>query len=236
MAHQHHKSIAQLAQELGLTRDAVYKKIKRGEIKAAMNGTRFASEADPSKYVSIAQFAQAVGLSRIAIYQRIKKGQLKAIRVGRNHLIEVDQVANVKSSRLKHQKSQQRRKQTVKKTLQTRQHFSVCELADELGLTRDAIYKKIKRGEIQASQVGRNFATRSKSNEHISIAQLAEILGVSRIAVYKRVKKGQIEATRVGRNHLIRVNYLKKALNEPQLKKMNSLLLKRSLNLCTHLV
>jgi len=227
MASTPYKSIAQLARELGLTRDAVYKKIKRGQISAAKIGCHFATDADPSKFVSIAQFAQAVGVSRIAIYKRIKSGALKAIRVGRNHLIEVEQAVQVRSSRLKRQRSQVQKQEQVQKTLQTRKHFSVCELARDLGLTRDAVYKKIKRGEIQASQVGRNFATRSKTFEHVSIAQLAGVLGISRIAVYKKIKKGQIQATRVGRNHLIEVKYLQKYLNEEQKKALNILISKR---------
>ena len=227
MVKKSYKSIAQLAQELGLTRDAVYKRIKRGEIDASMIGKRYASEADPSKYLSIAQFANEVGVSRIAIYTRINRGQLEAIQVGRNHLIPVESIAEVQQSRLSRQRSRKQKEQTLKKTLITRRHFSVCELADELGLTRDAIYKRIKRGDIAASQVGRNFATRAKEDEYVSIAQLASVLGVSRIAVYKKVKKGAIQAQRVGRNHLISVSYLRKELNKDQVRKLDALLGKK---------
>jgi len=224
-----YKSIAQLAQELGLTRDAVYKRIRSGKIDAAMIGCRFATNADPAKFVSIAQFAKALGVSRIAIYKRIKTGRLNAVRVGRNHLIAVDQITEARHSRLKQAKSRNFKQEKVQQALTTRQHFSVCELARELGLTRDAIYKKIKRGEIQASQVGRNFATRSQAQEHVSIAQLAAVLGISRIAVYKKVKKGQIQATRVGRNHLIEVKYVKKFLSAEQSNSLEDLLRRRKL-------
>jgi excisionase family DNA binding protein len=223
MAKTFYKSIAQLAQELGLTRDAVYKKIKRGEIDASKIGCSFASDADPSKYVSIAQFAEMVGVSRIAIYKRIKSGSLQAIRVGRNHLIEVEQVKEVKESRLSTQKSSKQKQKIIQEMLRTEKHFSVCELARELNLTRDAVYKKIKRGEIKATKVGRNFTTASKEREHISIAQLASILGISRIAVYKRVKNGSIVAQKVGRNHLIAVKYLMKNLNESDVTKLKQL-------------
>ena len=97
-------------------------------------------------------------------------------------------------------------------------------MAHQLGITRDAVYKKIKQGKIQASQVGRNFASNSQTGQYISIAQFAEVLGLSRIAVYKRVKKGQIQAQRVGRNHLISVADIRNDLNQKQIIKMDEIL------------
>lgn len=50
-----------------------------------------------------------------------------------------------------------------------KQLFSTIELAKILGISRIAVFKKIKSGEIKAKKVGRNFV--------ISRSDLAEILG-----------------------------------------------------------
>jgi len=38
------------------------------------------------------------------------------------------------------------------------EYISIPELAQILGLSRIAVYKKVKRGEIKATKIGRNFA------------------------------------------------------------------------------
>ncbi len=50
-----------------------------------------------------------------------------------------------------------------------KQQFSTIELARILGISRIAVFKKIKSGEIKAKKVGRNFV--------INRSDLAEILG-----------------------------------------------------------
>lgn len=50
-----------------------------------------------------------------------------------------------------------------------KQLFSTIEIARILGISRIAVFKKIKSGEIKAKKVGRNFV--------ISRSDLAEILG-----------------------------------------------------------
>lgn len=50
-----------------------------------------------------------------------------------------------------------------------KQLFSTMELARILGISRIAVFKKIKSGEIKAKKVGRNFV--------INRSDLAEILG-----------------------------------------------------------
>ena len=62
-----------------------------------------------------------------------------------------------------------------------KQSFSTAELAKILGISRVAVFKKIKSGEIKAKKVGRNFA--------IERQELAEILG----AVLSEEKKREIE-------------------------------------------
>ncbi len=215
-------SIPELARQLGLSRDAVYKKVRRGEIDGAKVGCNFAVNSEKDKYISIAQLAKQLGISRIAVYKRIKKGQIEAIKVGRNHLIRADYLEAQRPAKQKEipaaaprvleEISSKGEEKLLSKSavevFKTGSQLSIPELAAKLGITRDAVYKRVRKGKISASKVGRNFATDAQEKEYISIPQLAEVLGISRVAVYKQVKKGQIAATKVGRNHLISVEYL----------------------------
>jgi excisionase family DNA binding protein len=47
------------------------------------------------------------------------------------------------------------------------QFISIQELANILGISRIAVYKKIKKGQIKAMKIGRNFAIPKKYVEHI---------------------------------------------------------------------
>ena len=62
-----------------------------------------------------------------------------------------------------------------------KQLFSTIELAKILGISRIAVFKKIKSGEIKAKKVGRNFV--------INGSDLAEILG----SALSEEKKREIE-------------------------------------------
>lgn len=42
--------------------------------------------------------------------------------------------------------------------MENKEYFTVPELAQMLGISRVAVFKKIKSGEIKASKIGRNFA------------------------------------------------------------------------------
>jgi excisionase family DNA binding protein len=44
-----------------------------------------------------------------------------------------------------------------KKFNSSKEHFSVRELAEILGISRVAVFKKIQRGQIKAVRVGRNY-------------------------------------------------------------------------------
>ena len=59
--------------------------------------------------------------------------------------------------------------------------FSTSEVAKLLGISRIAVFKKIKSGEIRAKRIGRNFAVDRKN--------LPEVLG----AVLREDKKQEIE-------------------------------------------
>jgi excisionase family DNA binding protein len=42
--------------------------------------------------------------------------------------------------------------------MENKQYYTVIELAGILGISRIAVFKKIKKGEIKAQKIGRNFA------------------------------------------------------------------------------
>lgn len=66
--------------------------------------------------------------------------------------------------------------------MKNKDFFSTAEIARLLGISRVAVFKKIKKGEIKALRVGRSFAVPKK--------YLAEILGRS----LTNEKKQKIEA------------------------------------------
>lgn len=53
-------------------------------------------------------------------------------------------------------------------------YFSTTELAKMLGISRVAVFKKIKIGEIKAKKIGRNFVIDKKNLPEISGSVLAE--------------------------------------------------------------
>ncbi len=62
-----------------------------------------------------------------------------------------------------------------------KEFFSTGEVAKLLGISRIAVFKKIKSGDIKALKIGRNFAVDKKD--------LPEVLG----AVLKKAQKQEIE-------------------------------------------
>jgi len=45
--------------------------------------------------------------------------------------------------------------------------YSITQISSILGLSRIAVYKKVKKGEIKASRIGRNFAIAKNELENI---------------------------------------------------------------------
>lgn len=56
----------------------------------------------------------------------------------------------------------------------TNKYLSTSELAKILGISRVAVFKKIKIGEIKAKKIGRNFVIEKKDLPEISGSVLAE--------------------------------------------------------------
>ena len=53
-------------------------------------------------------------------------------------------------------------------------YLTIPQLAKIMGVTRIAIYKKVKKGEIKSIRIGRNFAIPIKEAENISGKTLSE--------------------------------------------------------------
>lgn len=60
----------------------------------------------------------------------------------------------------------------TRKTSQNNGFFTVKDLAQLLGVSRIAVFKKIKKGQIQAIKIGRNFAIPKSELEVISGSML----------------------------------------------------------------
>lgn len=54
------------------------------------------------------------------------------------------------------------------------EYISIKQLADILGLSRIAVYKKVKKGQIKAIRIGRSFAIPSKYVDNILGKELTE--------------------------------------------------------------
>ena len=150
--------------------------------------------------MSIPEYARILGISRIAVYTRVKKGQIPAKKIGRNYVVLLEKAPF----------------QTLKEQEVKTPHLSVAELAKKLGISRIAVFQKIKAGHIPAIKCGRNYiipadvdltavkpfkSKKYKSKklikivkDFISIPELAKELGLSRVEIFNRVKAGKIRA------------------------------------------
>lgn len=171
------------------------------------------------KYISIPEYAQILGISRIAVYQRVKKGIIPAKKIGRNYAILLEQMVDSMGAETVREQPPQQRDLSQK----IPSHYSVAEYAKRLGISRIAVFQKIKKGQINAVKCGRNYLIQAgltavdikkpagkkrkkllkKVRQFISIPELAKELGLSRIDVYQKVKAGKIKAEKVGRNFVV---------------------------------
>ena len=67
-----------------------------------------------------------------------------------------------------------------------KKYISIAELAKILGISRIAVYKKIKKGEIEAVRIGRSFAIPEKYAEVILGKAISE---KDKEEIYRAVKK-----------------------------------------------
>lgn len=175
--------------------------------------------------LSIPEYARHLGISRIAVYKQVRKGLLPARKVGRNYVILVD---NSSAGEVIPQVSH--------KPVHS-EYIPVIQLAKELGISRIAVYKRIRKGQIDGQKAGRNFVISTQKEQQrglemshpvqgdVSIPELAAHLGISRVAVFQRVKKGCIKAEKCGRNYVVskeefqRVKNIGRQKNKPRQKR-----------------
>lgn len=68
-----------------------------------------------------------------------------------------------------------------------KEFYTIKEVADMLGISRIAVYKKVKSGKIKSEKIGRNFAINKK--------ELASILGQALTVSEKKVIQDGVKKT-----------------------------------------
>jgi excisionase family DNA binding protein len=145
-------TIPQLAKILGISRIAVYKKVKKGIIPGKKIGRNFVvsathlrAEISSKNYSSTTQLAQDLNVHRTTIYRRAKKGIIPGIKVGRGFAHTKRYTKDVKADER-----------------EDAGFISVPELAKRMGMSRIAVYKKVKKGIIAAVKRGKGFVIRKR--------------------------------------------------------------------------
>lgn len=162
-------SIADLAKQLGISRIAVYQRIKAGKIKATKAGRNYIISAQdiPSKpktkkkelltdvkqYISVPELAKKLGVSRVDVWQKVMSGKIKAEKIGRNYVVDTQSIySDMKPSQFKSKQL-------------ANEYISIPALAREMNVSRITIFNKVKRGEIKAQKIGRNYVICKKDLE-----------------------------------------------------------------------
>jgi excisionase family DNA binding protein len=156
-------TIPNVAELLGLSRVAVYFQVQKGKIPAIKIGGEYLIEKNiitqidepkqeehkkeiSKKYYSVAEISAMFGINRQTVARKIKEGQIPATRVGRHYVIDqsvVDEGIGFED---------------VTDSVENEDYISVMDLAKQLGISRIAVFKKIKQGKIQAIKIGRSYA------------------------------------------------------------------------------
>ena len=141
---QNYISIPQLAKILGLSRIAVYKKVKKGSIPGVKIGRNFVISRDylnkrveSKEFTSITQLAAELNLERTTVYKKIKAGVIKGTQAGNTFIIAKNETRQISE--------------------QKKNYVSIPELAQALGISRIAVYQKVKKGTIPAKRIGKKF-------------------------------------------------------------------------------
>lgn len=159
IAPEEYVSVIEAARLLKVTRMTVFNRIKRGELPAKQVGRHYviakralaedSGQADTiavsQDYVSVMELAGITGLNRNTLLRHIKAGKIKSRRVGRHYVIAREDIplAGFVLDKARHE---------------AEDYLSVAEAAVELGVSRVAVFKKIKKGQLKAERMGRSYA------------------------------------------------------------------------------
>jgi len=152
-------SVMEAARLLNVTRMTVFNRIKRGELSAKKVGRHYVLPKDTlivrqipdtqpvvsRDYVSIMELAELTGRSRKTLFRYIKEGKIKARRLGRHYVIARE---DIPLAGFVYSKAKQK----------VEDYYSVVEAAAVLGISRVAVFKKIKKGQIKAERMGRSYS------------------------------------------------------------------------------
>ncbi|MCA9403808.1 MAG: excisionase family DNA-binding protein [Candidatus Omnitrophica bacterium] len=213
-------STSQVAELLGISTVAVFKRIKSGRLKARKIGRGYAidrkdvAEALPDyagprglgeEALSLNEAAQLLGVTRMTVYNRVRNGLIRARRIGRRYVIAKKDLPAAAPQQPDHPALQH-------------DYVSVIEYAEIIGSNRKTVLNHINQGRIKARKVGRHYViarediplaglfvspAANRPEDYLSVAEAAQRLGISRVAVFKKVKKGQLPAHRMGRSYAI---------------------------------
>lgn len=150
-------------------------------------------------YISTLELARHLGVTQATVINRIKKGAIKAVRIGRSYAIPRSYIAQEGSPHPVHRP-------------EDTEYISIMEAARLLGITRMAVYNRIRKGQLAARRVGRHFVIardavvareEAATGPYLSLPAYAKQTGISRVAVWKQVKEGRLPAKRIGGRHFI---------------------------------
>ena len=141
-------SIPQLAKQLGISRIAVYNRVKKGLIQGKKIGRNFVvsahdqqAEIKTEEYLSIPQLAKKLGITRAAVHHRVKKGYIAGKKAGKNFIIHNESI---------------RREKDIEK------YVSIPQYAKAVGLSRIAVYLKVRKAQIKAIKIGETYGIAMK--------------------------------------------------------------------------
>ena len=146
----------QAAEMLKITRSAISKRIERGQLPAKRVGRHYVIDRSDleahlsqssekvisqKEFVSIPECAKLLGISRVAVFKRVQQGLIQAKKIGRSYVIAVRDLNTGGST----------------KKMETDKYWSVPQVAEYLGISRIAVFKKIQRGDIKCRRIGRRY-------------------------------------------------------------------------------
>jgi len=152
-------SVIEAAEIVGVHRTTLFRKIKSGQMKAHRVGRHYVIEKsqilkakeEPLKYpvlirdhVSVMELADLLRSNRKTIHYQIQTGKIKAAKIGHRYVIAREnlpvQVEDLPPA-----------------AFLSEAYISVAQAARELAVSRIAVFKKIKKGQIKARKIGRSY-------------------------------------------------------------------------------